>query len=97
MKAIRKSWKIYGAAGRRQKASFEPSQILDFCNGNQIRILQTECSDRTGTNDYIILRITMASEKECDRELLGQVTDGILENCRCHRIEEIALEEAWVG
>lgn len=87
---ITKAWKIYGAAGHRMKESFNRSYVYDFSNdADGIRIIEVENSDKTGTNEYIIIRITRNSGNECIRELNGQLSDGIFENCRVGEIEEI--------
>lgn len=84
-----KSWKVYGTEGHRQKKSFYPSIRYDFSVDGVPRIIEILCSDRTGTNDYVIVTITRATPEECDLELLGQISDGFFENCRCHKFEEI--------
>lgn len=46
-------------------------------------------SDRTGTNQFTIVKITCNSAKECENELYGQISDGIFENSRVGKFEEI--------
>lgn len=46
-------------------------------------------SDQTGTNDYSIVRITRQTAEECQEELDGQLSDGIFENSKFGKIEEI--------
>lgn len=48
-----------------------------------------ECSDKTGTNDYVILKITRNTADDCEYELFGQISDGIFENSRVGIIEEV--------
>lgn len=82
-------WKVYGAYGHRQKESFYPSYIWDFSKENNIRIIEVENSDKTNTNEYTIVRITRNTAEDCEKEFWGQVSDGIFENLRTGKIEEI--------
>lgn len=84
-----RTWKIYGKDGHRQKESFNESQKYDFTEGNNIRIIEIENSDKTGTNEYTIMKITRNTAEECEKEMLGQVSDGIFENVRVGKIEEV--------
>lgn len=49
--AVTKSYKVYGVDGHRQRESFNDSYKYDFSEGDEIRIIEVENSDRTGTND----------------------------------------------
>ena len=86
---IKKSWKVYGLDKHRQKESFNNSCIYNFSKENDIRIIEVENSDKTGTNEYSIIRITRNTVEQCIRELEGQLSDGIFENCRVGYVEEI--------
>lgn len=87
---ITRSWKVYGADGHRQRESFCDSYRHDFSNDRDgIRIIEVENSDKTGTNEYTIVRITRNTAADCVREMQGQLTDGIFENSRYGRVEEI--------
>lgn len=46
-------------------------------------------ADATGTNDYSLVIITRGTAEECDKEFFGQLSDGVFENSRTGRIEEI--------
>ena len=46
-------------------------------------------SDKTGTNEYSIIRITRNTPEECEKELEGQLSDGVFETSRIGKIEEI--------
>ena len=87
-KSVTKTWKVYGADGHRQRESFNTSYKYDFSNETGVRIIEVFNSDVTGTNDYSIIRITRDSAEECERELDGQVSDGIFENSRVGKIVE---------
>ena len=88
--AVTRVFKVYGArGGHRQRESFFPSYKWDFTKGDNIRVLEVLNSDTTGTNEYSIVRITRNTAEECERELWGQITDGIFENSRTGRVEEI--------
>ena len=86
---VTKSYKVYGVLGHRQRESFEKSYKWDFSERNNVRIIEVENSDKTGTNDYSIVRITRNTAEECEAELNGQLTDGIFENSRVGFIEEV--------
>lgn len=83
------SWKVYGIAGHRQRESFSASYRYDFSDENGTRIIEVQNSDKTGTNEYSVLTITRDTKEECLEELDGQLSDGIFENSRTGRIEEI--------
>lgn len=85
--AVTKAWKVYGLDGHRQRESFFKSTRWDFSEGDNIRIVECDRADTTGTHDYVIVRITRNTEEECDRELDGQLSDGIFENSRIGKIE----------
>lgn len=79
---FKKSYKVYGSEGHRQRESFSLSYKLDFSKENDPFIIEVENSDITGTNEYSIIRITRNNENECDKEIESQVYDGIFENSR---------------
>ncbi len=83
-----KTYRVYGREGHRQRISFGPSARYDWSKDGKTRIVELQCADKTGTNDYVRVIITRDSEEECLRELDGQLSDGIFENSRIGRIEE---------
>lgn len=88
--AVTRSWKVYGMDGHRQRESFSPSCVSDFSNEeNGIRIIEILNSDKTGTNEYSIIRITRNTGDECEMELWAQIGDGVFENSRIGLVEEI--------
>lgn len=74
------NFKVYGVPNHRQRESFYPSERQDFSTADNVRVLETFNSDRTGTNDYNILRITRETREECFDEFEGQLSDGLYEN-----------------
>lgn len=74
------NFKVYGLPKHSQRESFAPSERHDFSTADNVRILETFNSDRTGTNDYNIIRITRETREECFDELEGQLSDGLYEN-----------------
>ena len=86
---VTRAWKVYGANGHRLSESFNDSYRHDFSRDNNVRIIEVENSDKTGTNDYSIIRITRNSYLECEKEFKGQLSDGVFENSRTGKIEEI--------
>lgn len=87
--SITRTWKVYGLEGHRQRESFSKSYVNDFTRGENIRIIEVENSDKTGTNEYSIVRITRNSAQECEDELDSQISDGIFENSRVGKVVEI--------
>lgn len=69
--------------------SFEPSVTYDFSKDGITRIIEIECADKTGSNDFVIIRITRDTAEDCVSEFVGQLWDGIFENARTGKIEEI--------
>lgn len=86
-----RAWKVYGAEGHRQRESFNSSQLYDFSTSERgnIRLIIVHNSDITGTNEYTIVKITRNTAEECYDELIGQISDGIFENSRVGKVEEI--------
>lgn len=84
-----RTWKVYGVEGHRQRESFNESYICDFSDGEKIRKIEIENADKTGTNEYSIIRITRNTPEECEKELDGQLSDGIFENSRFGEIVEV--------
>ena len=91
--SITRAWKVYGSDGHRQRISFFPSFCHDFSKNGETRIIETLCSDALNTNDYVIVSITMNTFEECEKELGGQLSDGIFENSYYGKVEEIKLGE----
>lgn len=88
--AVTKSWKVYGTEGHRQGESFNKSYVYNFSDEHDgTRIIEVENSDKTGTNEYTIVRITRDTEMDCIDEFKGQLSDGIFENHRTGYVEEI--------
>jgi hypothetical protein len=85
-----RTWRVYGAEGHRQKESFEKSYTWDFSNEKEgTRIIEVRNADKTGTNDYTEVAITCDTAEKCYTEFMGQLTDGIFENRRTGKYEEI--------
>ena len=89
---VTRAWKVYGAEGHRQRESFCSSYKYDWSDGEKIRVVEVENSDKTGTNDYSVIRITRNTSEECQEELEGQLSDGIFENSRVGVVEELREE-----
>ena len=90
---ITKIFKVYGSAGHRQRLSFFKSTRDDFSEGDNIRILEIQNSDITGTNEYSKMIITRNTDNECYNEAFGQWSDGAFENCNVGRLVEIDESE----
>ena len=87
--AITRTWKVYGAEGHRQRESFNPSTENDFSRDGITRIIEVLNADKTGTNEYSVIRITRDTAKECEDVLFGQLEDGVFENSRYGEVEEV--------
>lgn len=85
---VTRQWKVYGQDGHRQALSFWESNKFDFSKENKTRIVELECADKTGTNDFAVIRITRDDYEGCEDELWGQISDGFFENCRVGDIVE---------
>lgn len=84
-----RTWRVYGAEGHRQRTSFFASVRWDFSKDDDIRIIEIDNADKTGTNEYSVIRITRNTAEECATELEGQLYDGYFENYRFGRVQEI--------
>lgn len=85
---ITRTWKVYGKESDLRE-SYNESYTYDFSKNGYIRILEVLNSDKTGTNEYSIIRITRDTAEECWKELKGQLSDGIFENSRTGKVEEV--------
>lgn len=84
-----RTFAVQGIEGHRQRISFEKSVKYDFSDDTTgVRIIELICSDRTGTNDYVLIRITRNTERECIDEFFGQLSDGIFENANVGHYED---------
>ena len=91
--AVTRTFKVYGRPGHRQKESFSPSYTYDFTERDGfIRVIELENSDRTGTNEYSIIRITRDTAEECLDELHGQLGDGIFESSFTGHVCEVLAD-----
>ena len=84
-----RAWRVYGSDGHRQRESFNDSYTWDFSKGEETRIIEVQNADITGTNEFSIIKITRNTAEECQAELDGQISDGIFENSKVGRVEEI--------
>lgn len=90
--SVKRSWKVYGKDGCKQRESYNASCRFDFSDEQDgTRIIEIQNSDKTGTNDYSIITITRNTYQECETELAGQLTDGCFENSKVGKIEEILM------
>lgn len=55
---VTRTWEVYGNEGHRQRESFNESHIHDFSEGDDVRIIELINEDKTGTNEYSIIKIT---------------------------------------
>lgn len=81
-----RTWRVYGEDGHRQRESFAPSWSKKTISGAKVSIFN---ADATGTHAYSIVRITAPTAEQCEAELLGQLSDGVFENSRTGKVEEL--------
>lgn len=89
-------WKVYGEDGHRQRESFRASDSFTTLNGNKVEVWN---SDKTGTNEYTIVKISAVTKERCQEELDAQIYDGIFENSEVGKVVEINEDgiEIWDG
>jgi hypothetical protein len=81
-----RTWKVWGQDGHRQRESFAPSWDFETESGAKVSVYN---ADATGTHAYSIVRITASTAEQCETELLGQLSDGVFENSRTGKVEEL--------
>ena len=86
-----KVFKVYGLSGHRQRESFNKSYAHDFSENGITRSIIVLNADVTGTNDYSVVIINRDSAEDCYDELDGQLSDGIFENSRTGKVEEVEV------
>ena len=83
-------WKVPGIDGHRQRESFCPSyEFVDIENVSY----DVFNSDKTGKNNYSIVKVTADNFAQCERSLYAQISDGIFENSRTDTPIEISQKE----
>ena len=90
---VTKTWKVYGAAGHRQRESFFPSVSCNFSTEEEPRLVTVLNADSTWTNEYTEIVITCSNTVLAEAELAGQITDGVFENSRTGEIVEVVVLE----
>lgn len=85
-----KMYKVYGAAGHRQRESFSPSYKFEDFEKIKTTVLN---ADITGTNNYSIVIFEADTKEKIEEALNGQLYDGIFENSAYGITEEIKDEE----
>lgn len=89
---VTKAWRIYGAKGHRQRASFGETIVAKVSNsGHKSTTVEVINSDITGTNEYSLLIIIGEDELCCDKEMEAQIYDGAFENCTVGNIELVSV------
>lgn len=78
--SVTREWRVYGRMGHRQRLSFNPSRVFDYSTPEEPRVIEIDSADKTGTNEYVVVRITRSTAEECEKELNGQLSDGIFED-----------------
>lgn len=81
-----RTWKVWGQDGHRQRESFAPSWDFETESGAKVSVFNADC---TGTNTYSIVHIIAPTAELCEAELLAQLSDGIFENSRTGKVEEL--------
>ena len=83
---MKRTYRVYGFEGHRNRISFMQSFriVRSDCT------ISVNCSDITGTNDYVDVEIEALNEWLCVRAILAQESDGIFENTRTGSIIDLA-------
>lgn len=93
---VTRTFMVMGRDGHRQKMSFNASFCWDFSQYEGApRIINVQCADMTGTNEYVIVSITRATAAECLNELAGQLSDGAFECVNYGEVFE-NIDGTWV-
>lgn len=88
---VSRIWKVFGQEGHRQRTSFESSNVYD--DPGACTRVELYNSDRTGTNQYSIVKISAINKDECFNTLISHISDGIFENSKVGKIQEISEED----
>lgn len=89
-----RAWKVYGRTGHRMMESFGKSCVWDFSDSSStVRHITILREDITKTNDYVVVIITREDAAGCRSEFEGQLSDGLFENVKTGKIEEVPLSE----
>ena len=73
------TWKVFGWNGEFE-GTHDSSFRYDFSAPGDVRIIECDNYDKTGTHRYAVVRITRNTLEECYEEFAGQVSDGAFEN-----------------
>ena len=76
-------YRVYGRDGHKQRASFNQSTCI---RSNDV-IISFNCSDCTGTNDYVDVVLLYHNDDEASKEFSAQISDGFFKNCNIGKIE----------
>lgn len=63
----------------------------NWTEGDNVRIVEVKRADQTGETDSIIVKITRNTAEECEAELNGQISDGLFENEKVEKVEELPI------
>lgn len=89
---VKRVWKVYGIEGHRQRETWSSSSSFETVIGNKVSVLNF---DKTGTHEYSIIYIESPTFDGCFSELLAQISDGVFENSRVGKFEEIEHIESF--
>ena len=89
---VRVTFRVFGKAGHRQRASFGKSFEFGMLGGSAH--IECVCEDRTLTNEFVDVIVTADSFRRCANELNAQLSDGIFESCAVGKILIRGIEVA---
>ena len=87
---MKRTFRVYGAEGHRQRESFAPSMKFTDWYGVEFEVRN---ADITGANDYTELVVEAETNEAIINGLGGQIDDGVFENSRTGKITEIVNGE----
>ena len=69
----------------------------NWTEDDNIRIVEVKRADQTGETDSVIVKITRNTAEECEAELNGQISDGLFENEKVEKVEELPFIKKILG
>lgn len=77
-----KTWRVNAPSLSKRTRSIYGDWTGSIIGDETPRIFEVFCADVTGHPSYLLVRITRETERDCDREFNGQLTDGFFEDYR---------------
>lgn len=82
-------YRIFGQDGHKQRMAFSESNVYNWSDRSNTRIVGVFNSDFSDSFECSILLVIRNTHDECRDELQGQIYDGIFESCKTGKVELI--------